>query len=57
MSGANVYVDGETDFLKGNDADGVYAWMDNYCRAHPLDSLPVAAAPLIRELFDRTKSK
>jgi hypothetical protein len=26
------------------DADGVWAWMDNYCRAKPLDSIATAGA-------------
>jgi hypothetical protein len=29
--------------LNGMDANGVWAWMDNYCRSHPPDTLVAAA--------------
>jgi hypothetical protein len=29
--------------LEGTDADGVWAWIDNYCQAHPLDRIINAA--------------
>ena len=32
------------------DADAVSAWLDKYCREHPLDSLGAAAANLVNEL-------
>jgi hypothetical protein len=31
------------DPLNGTDAEGVFAWLDNYCHAHPLDLIHVAA--------------
>jgi hypothetical protein len=33
--------------LNGLDGDAVFAWIDNYCRAHPLDSIVKAT-----EAFD-----
>ena len=33
--------------------EGVKAWIDNYCRANPLDSLTRATFALIRELESR----
>jgi len=35
LSGANIE-SGSTDFLRSKDADGLTAWMDNYCRRNPL---------------------
>jgi len=29
--------------LNGTDADGVWAWIDNYCQEHPIDRLFIAA--------------
>ena len=37
------------DPLNGVDAEGVWAWIDNYCRTHPLDSLVNAAVMFLRE--------
>ena len=34
--------------LNGLDANGVWAWLDNYCQVHPLDPLVEAAAALAR---------
>jgi hypothetical protein len=36
------------DTLAGVDANGVWTWVDNYCRAHPLDQIVTAA-----KAFDR----
>jgi hypothetical protein len=32
-------VDPDRDPLHGMDADGVWAWVDNYCRDHPIDMI------------------
>ena len=32
------------DPLQGMDSEGVWAWIDNYCRAHPIDEVLWAAA-------------
>jgi hypothetical protein len=36
--------------LSETDSDAIAAWMDNYCRQHPLKSIDDAAAGLVREL-------
>lgn len=41
------------DMLAPVDADGLKAWVDNYCRAHPLDNLSTAANVLEHELAAR----
>jgi hypothetical protein len=33
--------------LKGVDADAVWAWMDTYCRAHPIDRIADAGVAFI----------
>jgi len=35
--------------LKRAAADGVWAWMDKYCRDHPLDNISEAGVALIRQ--------
>jgi hypothetical protein len=35
------------------DAQGLWAWIDNYCRAHPLNSIAAAADALGAELIRR----
>jgi hypothetical protein len=37
------------DPLKGLDGDAVLAWMDNYCRAHPLVMISNAVDAFVRE--------
>ena len=32
---------------EGTDADGVFAWIDNYCSAHPLETIYSAAEALV----------
>jgi len=44
----------DADVTQGIDIDGLYVWMDNYCRAHPLDLIQVAANALISELQHRS---
>ena len=57
LSGANVFDDTDINFLKGMDSNAIYAWIDNYCKANPLERLPDAAYALTRELKDRAKRK
>ncbi len=37
------------DPLNGTDADGVWAWIDNYCAIHPLDAQVEAAKAFYKE--------
>ena len=41
------------DALEGNDADSLFLWMDNYCKASPLDKVGSSANKLFRELSKR----
>jgi hypothetical protein len=43
------------DVLLGKDFDGLIAWIDNYCRANPLDNIAGAATHLIVELRSSTR--
>lgn len=38
------------DLSEGTDAQGLMAWIDNYCSAHPLDQVVDATAALATEL-------
>jgi hypothetical protein len=52
MSGANGYQH-NADFLIELDAPAIFAWLDNYCRQHPLEKLINASDALISELTMR----
>ena len=41
----------------GTNADGMVAWIDNYCRAHPLDSIATTAENLTGELQARSRAR
>jgi hypothetical protein len=45
MSGAASALD--RDLLDGLDSEAILGWMDNYCRAHPLDKIAVGATRLL----------
>lgn len=49
LSGANLGAKG-TDFLQNRDADGLTAWIDNYCRQNPLHAMTEAIYALMSEL-------
>jgi hypothetical protein len=48
---------GKTDPLGGIDAFGVFAWIDQYCQAHPLDDVAIAARELAGEVQHRAGGK
>jgi len=48
LSAANYYDAHEP--LRQTDYDGVVAWLDKYCRAHPHNIIQEAAASLVDEL-------
>ena len=55
VSGANWASPGDReDFLKGLDAPALEVWIDNYCRAHPLERFSDSVDALVKEL--RTKA-
>ena len=47
LSGMAAYPDSSFDPLNNTDADGVWAWIDNYCGAHPLEKIVVAAKAFV----------
>jgi hypothetical protein len=53
VSGANAGRNDDTDFLVEPDAEALFAWLDNYCRQHPLDKLTTASNALIHDLTMR----
>jgi hypothetical protein len=60
LSGVATMVATDTfDMLEGNDAQGLWGWIDNYCRTNPLDKLSAAVdalvATLIRKQVTTTK--
>jgi hypothetical protein len=56
LSGLAIAQKSNQNPLAGVDADAIYAWIDNYCSARPLDILSVASFALMKELLARTKS-
>jgi len=56
LSGSNVEAD-HPDVLVGTDFDGLMAWIDNYCRANPLDLVGTAALKLFDELKSRAQRR
>ena len=54
LTAYNMYlVKRGTTISAGTDASGPIGWVDNYCRAHPLDSIFDAAVRLVEELQRR----
>jgi hypothetical protein len=47
-----IYLFTENDIIDRPEVDyaALMAWMVNYCKAHPLDTVQVAAFKLVREL-------
>ena len=39
--------------IANRDDQGLWAWLDNYCLAHPLDAIATASVALENELIDR----
>jgi hypothetical protein len=52
LSGLNM--ESSPDFLRDRDADGLMAWIDNYCRRNPLHTITQAVHALRNELRSRT---
>jgi hypothetical protein len=49
LSGIGSMVLGELDPLRGLQAGSVYAWVDNYCGAHPSETIEAAARVFIQQ--------
>src|SRR5271165_3427144 len=41
---------GTNDIAEGTDLDGLFVWIDNYCKGHPLEMLASAAGQLVVEI-------
>jgi hypothetical protein len=54
LTAYNRYVWKKTDIAEGTDSDGIAAWMDGYCVAHPLDTIADGAQQLIVALIARS---
>jgi hypothetical protein len=53
ISAYNRWVHPGYDVTEGTDNDGVYAWIDYYCQAHPLDMMAIAVEALIEHFRSR----
>jgi hypothetical protein len=53
ISAFNLYQATTPDVTKDTDINGVLAWIDNYCGAHPLNQISTATVALVRELYQR----
>jgi hypothetical protein len=45
------------DVTAGATPDALFSWIDNYCAAHPLDSLARAASAMLDSLLVKNKAK
>ena len=45
------------DVADGSTPDGLYSWIDNYCAAHPLDSVARATANLLDVLRSKSQAR
>ena len=54
LTAFNYYASNSGNVLNDVDNNGVFAWIDNYCAAHPLDSIGTATFALIAELSKRS---
>jgi hypothetical protein len=48
---------GDVDLLGSHPGEGMYVWVDNYCRSKPLDSILGASISLARELRSQAERK
>jgi hypothetical protein len=57
LTAYNYYQSATPNVAEGTDINGVFARIDTYCAAHPLDPIARAAIAVIDELSRRTKSE
>ncbi len=55
LSAYNVFGPGSGNVRRDTDSDGTSAWIDNYCLAHPLESLSDAVQALVSTLESKGK--
>lgn len=53
VTGRNAFGPGTGDLAPGVHAEGLTAWVDQYCAANPLESVSTASFKLVRELERR----
>ena len=53
VSAYNRYVPDVSSIAKGTDAQGIWAWVDNYCAANPINDIDDAAGALVTFLKNR----
>jgi hypothetical protein len=53
LTAFNYYQSATPNVAQGTDMNGVFAWMDNYCAAHPSEPIAKAAIALTDELSRR----
>jgi hypothetical protein len=52
ISGANINPE-RPEIFRDVDPPAIWVWVDNYCRAHPLELVTEAAVALVEELLSR----
>ena len=51
------FLNASPDVTQGANPDVLFSWIDNYCAAHPLDSLARAASALLDSFLAKNKVK
>lgn len=51
------FLTSSSDVTQGADPEALFSWIDNYCAAHPLDSLARAASALLDSFLAKNKVK
>jgi hypothetical protein len=51
------FLTSSADVTGGTNPDALFSWIDNYCAAHPLDSLARAASALLDSFLAKNKVK
>ncbi|MCK1600823.1 hypothetical protein IVB02_05155 [Bradyrhizobium sp. 166] len=55
LSGQNLFAEGSDFLVSKPNSTALYAWIDNYCAANPLDTIAKATVSLRGELETRAK--
>ena len=50
---SGIAIDSNKDFLKFNDTNSFYLWMDDYCKSNPLSNTSAGGKKLSMELIKR----
>ncbi len=52
-----IFLTSSPDVTQGANPDALFSWIDNYCAAHPFDSLARATAALLDSFLAKNKVK